>query len=87
MIEQVLSIISFRIPYYVGPLVKQSEKQKFGWMTRNSDERIKPWNFDKVVNRSKSAEKFIRKMTNKCTYLMDEDVLPKIVCYIKRWKY
>lgn len=77
MIEQVLSIISFRIPYYVGPLVKQSENQKFGWMTRNSDDRIKPWNFDKVVNRSKSAEKFIRKMTNKCTYLMNEDVLPK----------
>ncbi|WBF53233.1 type II CRISPR RNA-guided endonuclease Cas9 [Macrococcoides canis] len=77
MIEQVLSIIKFRIPYYVGPLVKESKKQKFGWMTRNSDDRIKPWNFDKVVNRSKSAEKFIRKMTNKCTYLMNEDVLPK----------
>ncbi|PKE19367.1 type II CRISPR RNA-guided endonuclease Cas9 [Macrococcoides caseolyticum] len=77
MIEQVLSIIKFRIPYYVGPLVKQSENQKFGWMTRNSDVRIKPWNFDSVVNRSKSAEKFIRKMTNKCTYLMNEDVLPK----------
>lgn len=77
MIEQVLSIIRFRIPYYVGPLVKHSENQKFGWMTRNSDERIKPWNFDSLVNRSKSAEKFIRKMTNKCTYLMNEDVLPK----------
>ncbi|MFC6118318.1 type II CRISPR RNA-guided endonuclease Cas9 [Macrococcoides bohemicum] len=77
MIEQVLSIIRFRITYYVGPLVKHSENQKFGWMTRNSDERIKPWNFDSIVNRSKSAEEFIRKMTNKCTYLMNEDVLPK----------
>ncbi|QIH76705.1 type II CRISPR RNA-guided endonuclease Cas9 [Macrococcoides canis] len=77
MIEQVLSIIKFRIPYYVGPLVKESKNQKFGWMVRNSDERIKPWNFDNVINRSESAQKFIRKMTNKCTYLMSEEVLPK----------
>ncbi|TDM12137.1 type II CRISPR RNA-guided endonuclease Cas9 [Macrococcus lamae] len=77
MIGKVLSLIRFRIPYYVGPLVKQSDNQKFGWMVRESNERITPWNFDKIINRSVSAEKFIRKMTNKCTYLINEDVLPK----------
>ncbi|WP_341777462.1 type II CRISPR RNA-guided endonuclease Cas9 [Macrococcus bovicus] len=77
MIDQVLSIIQFRIPYYVGPLVKGSDNQKYGWMSRESNERITPWNFNEVVNRSSSAEKFIRRMTNKCTYLMNEDVLPK----------
>ncbi|TDL98237.1 type II CRISPR RNA-guided endonuclease Cas9 [Macrococcus brunensis] len=77
MIDKVLSLIKFRIPYYVGPLVKQPDNQKFGWMVRKNNERITPWNFDKVVNRSASAEKFIRKMTNKCTYLINEDVLPK----------
>ncbi len=35
-----------------------------------------PWNFEEKVNVEKSAEKFIEKMTSKCTYLKNEDVLP-----------
>lgn len=77
MIEKVLSLIQFRIPYYVGPLVNDQIIAKFGWMSRKSNKPIKPWNFDEVVDRSKSATQFIRRMTNKCTYLMHEDVLPK----------
>ncbi|MEJ7541273.1 type II CRISPR RNA-guided endonuclease Cas9 [Staphylococcus intermedius] len=77
MIGKVLSLIQFRIPYYVGPLVNDQTTAKFGWMERKSNEPIKPWNFDEVVDRSKSATQFIRRMTNKCTYLMNEDVLPK----------
>ncbi|QHW37594.1 type II CRISPR RNA-guided endonuclease Cas9 [Staphylococcus ursi] len=77
IIEKVLSLIQFRIPYYVGPLVNDQATAKFGWMERKSNEPIKPWNFDEVVDRSKSATQFIRRMTNKCTYLMNEDVLPK----------
>ena len=46
-------------------------------MIRKSDEQTLPWNFDKVIDKSKSAEKFIRRMTSKCTYLLEEDVLPK----------
>ena len=45
--------------------------------TRKSDGKITPWNFDNKVDKDASAEKFIRKMTNKCTYLIGEDVLPK----------
>lgn len=30
-----------------------------------------------VIDLEASAEKFIRRMTNKCTYLVGEDVLPK----------
>lgn len=77
MIEKVLSLIQFRIPYYVGPLVNDHTASKFGWVERKSNESIKPWNFDEVVDRSKSATQFIRRMTNKCSYLINEDVLPK----------
>ncbi len=46
-------------------------------MVRKKDGPIRPWNFDEIVDESQSAEKFIRRMTNKCTYLIGKDVLPK----------
>ncbi|MEG0994805.1 MAG: CRISPR-associated endonuclease Cas9 REC1/REC2 domain-containing protein, partial [Bacilli bacterium] len=42
-----------------------------------SNEKITPWNFDQQVNFIASAENFIRKMTNNCTYLLGEEVIPK----------
>lgn len=36
-----------------------------------------PWTFEKIVDTDKTAEKFIKRMTNKCTYLLNEDVIPK----------
>ena len=71
--EKIKSLVSFRIPYYVGPLNKHSE---FSWVVRK-DEKIYPWNFEDVVDIEASAEKFIERMKNKCTYLPDEEVLPK----------
>lgn len=71
--DKVLSIMKFRIPYYVGPLNTASP---FSWVVR-SNEKIYPWNFTDVVNLDDSEEKFILRMTNKCTYLFGKDVLPK----------
>lgn len=70
--EQILSIFRFRVPYYIGPLNKNSPHS---WLER-TEEVIRPWNFDKVVDIYASAEKFITKMTATCTYL-SEPVLPK----------
>ena len=39
--------------------------------------KIYPWNIEKIVDYNKSNEAFIQRMTNKCTYLVGEDVLPK----------
>src|SRR5699024_7206073 len=36
-----------------------------------------PWNFDNVINKEKSSNKFIRRMTVTDTYLIGEPVLPK----------
>lgn len=77
MIDKVINLISFRIPYYVGPLTNKNGQSDFAWMVRKSDGQTLPWNFDKVIDKSASAEKFIRRMTSKCTYLLEEDVLPK----------
>ena len=38
---------------------------------------ITPWNWDSVIDKSRSAENFIKRMTGICTYLQGEDVLPK----------
>lgn len=71
--DKIIDIFKFRIPYYVGPLNKHSGK---AWLER-TNEKIYPWNFDRVVDTEKSAEKFIENLTSKCTYLYTEDVLPK----------
>lgn len=74
--QHILELMKFRIPYYVGPLAKEGES-RFAWVVRNSKERILPWTFDDVVDVDATAEKFIKRMTNKCTYLINEDVIPK----------
>ena len=75
IVSEIEQIFTFRIPYYVGPLNPTSDK--FAWLVRRSHEPIRPWNFEKVVDVEQSSEKFIRRMTNKCTYMLGEDVLPK----------
>lgn len=73
VVDKIKSILTFRIPYYVGPLNQHS---KFSWIVKRSNEKITPWNFEKVVDKSASAQRFIERMTSKCTYLKNEDVLP-----------
>ena len=77
--EKILQLFEFRIPYYVGPLGRNEEgtEGKFTWAVRKNNEKIYPWNFKDVIDIEESAEKFIRRMTNKCTYMLGEDVLPK----------
>lgn len=79
--DKIMSLLTFRIPYYVGPLNTAHQKENgtegFAWAVRKEKGRILPWNFEEKIDTEKSAEKFIRRMTNKCTYLLGEDVLPK----------
>lgn len=76
--DKICQIFTFRIPYYVGPLNGICKgKQTTNWLQRKKNEKIFPWNFEEIVDQEASAEQFIRRMTNKCTYLQREDVLPK----------
>ncbi len=75
--EKVLSVFEFRVPYYVGPLKEKSNPKWNHWMVRRAEGRIYPWNFESKVDLDKSEEAFISRMTNCCTYLPGEDVLPK----------
>ena len=80
------SLVTFRIPYYVGPLTSKNAaqdkhgKHRFQWSERKpgmEDAVITPWNWDTVIDKNKSAENFIMRMTGDCTYLAGEKVLPK----------
>lgn len=73
--DKTVKLFNFRIPYYIGPLSK--ENGKWSWIIRENKQSIRPWNFEEVVNEDATAEEFIKRMTNKCTYLINEDVMPK----------
>ena len=72
--EKINSVFRFRIPYFVGPLNSNSPK---AWIERKAEGKIYPWNFNNIVDLDKSEEGFIRNLTNTCTYLPGEKVLPK----------
>lgn len=73
--EKLLSIMEFRVPYYVGPL--RTDNGQHGWMKRKAEGKIYPWNFEEKVDLDASEQEFINRMTNTCTYLPGETVVPK----------
>lgn len=79
--DKILSIFTFRVPYYLGPLNLGSEH---AWFVRKASGKIYPWNFDSIVDHDRSEQAFIDRMTNTCTYLPGEPVLPRFsLCYCR----
>lgn len=80
--DKLISIFEFRIPYYVGPLSdRHKDRGANVWIVRKEEGRIYPWNFDDKVDREKSNEAFIDRMTNKCTYLTVRMYCLRILCF------
>lgn len=75
--EKILQILTFRVPYFVGPIGTNSEGQNHTWAEKECDITYRPWTLSKIINFDKAEDTFINKMSNKCTYLKDKDVLPK----------
>ena len=72
---KIVKLLEFRIPYYVGPLVSE-KRSKNSWLERKiNNVKITPYNFDDVVDKEKTAEKFIKRMISHCTYLLNEYAL------------
>ena len=80
--DKIISILEFRIPYYYGPL---DGNKQFGWLIKKKgkeNERILPWNHQEIVDVQETAAQFIKKLTNYCTYLPIEKVMPQksLIC-------
>lgn len=77
--EKIVKLLTFRVPYYVGPLnpAHKGKKEGFAWVVRKEAGKVYPWNFEEKVDISATAAAFIENLTNKCTYLIGEDVLPR----------
>lgn len=73
--EKIMQLFEFQIPYYVGPLFNNEKGN--AWVERKESGKVFPWNFEKKIDVKISAEKFIDKMVNHCTYISGERVLPK----------
>ena len=80
--EKINLLFKFRIPYFVGPLnaTHKGEPKSNTWIIKRDgfeNTKVLPWNFEQVVDSKACEEEFIRRMTNQCTYLPDQKVLPK----------
>lgn len=76
--EKIVQTFTFRIPYFVGPLKEEKDSaSKNAWLVRKAKGRLLPWTFEKIVDFEKCEEAFINRMTNNCTYLPWEEVLPE----------
>lgn len=72
--DKILDLFLFRIPYFFGPL---DDRSKNSFIVRKANITITPWNIDSLVDKDKSRAKFMDSLTNRCTYLRAENVLPK----------
>lgn len=84
--DKICSLVTFRIPYYVGPLTSfnaakdKHGNNRFAWSARKEGMEyapVKPWNWEEVIDKNKSAENFMKRLIGTCTYLQGEPVLPK----------
>lgn len=77
--QKIEKLVEFRVPYFVGPLnpTHKAGKDGYSWVVRKQSGRVTPWNYTDKVDEAASAEAFINNLTNKCTYLIGQDVLPK----------
>lgn len=84
--KELESLVAFRIPYYVGPLTQKNARKdnkgnnRFSWSCRiegKEHEAIKPWNWEEIIDKDRSATEFILRMTGTCSYLQGELVLPR----------
>lgn len=74
--KKVIETFEFRVPYYVGPV---SDKATHHWAVRfagQEEEKVYPWNFEKVIDTEASAAAFMDNLIGRCTYT-GEKVLPK----------
>ncbi|MCM1306199.1 MAG: type II CRISPR RNA-guided endonuclease Cas9 [Bacteroides sp.] len=81
VVNKIISIFDYKLPYYVGPIGKNSQ---YGWAVRNKgmeDEKIYPWNWSSIIDERESSRKFIERMKSLCTYTGDNVIARDSLLY------
>ena len=73
--SKIMAIFKYRIPFYFGPLF--GPRSNIVRKDLNSTTRISPFNIDDIVDKAKTREKFRNSLTNFCSFLHSETVMPK----------
>lgn len=84
--DKIIKIFKFRVPYYYGPL--NNESNAHSWVVKKEGQertKITPWNIDEIIDTPKTRDRFFEKLTNSCTYLVGETVLPKTSLYYEKY--
>ena len=81
-VNKIEGLLTFRVPYFVGPLVQRDDMQPSDngenhWMKRKQSGVITPWNFDEMVDKDESGRRFIERLVDTDSYLLGEPTLPK----------
>lgn len=81
-VNKIEGLLTFRVPYFVGPLVQKDDMQPSDngenhWMKRRQAGAITPWNFDEMVDKDESGKRFIERLVDTDSYLLGETTLPK----------
>ena len=80
--ERIIQLFTFQIPYYVGPLGRNS---KTGWIVRKKEGMVLPWNINEKIDMSATSEAFIGNLIRTCTYIQGEKVMPKASLAYERY--
>lgn len=70
--ERILSLFTFKIPYFIGP---KSTYNSRGWVVWKEPGKVYPWDLKDKVDMGECAKQFIEKVIGKCNYLTGEKVL------------
>ena len=84
--DKIIKIFKFRVPYYYGPL--NNESNAHSWVVKKEGQertKITPWNINEIIDTPKTRDNFFKKLTNSCTYLVGETVLPKTSLYYEKY--
>lgn len=84
--DKIIKIFKFRVPYYYGPLNNESDAHS--WVVKKEGQekaKITPWNINEIIDTPKTRDNFFKKLTNSCTYLVGETVLPKTSLYYEKY--
>lgn len=80
-VNKLKSILAWRIPYFVGPLNPfHPQHGENVWAAMDDSQKWKaiyPWSMEEQIDYEESAERFIKRMTNRCTYVEGADCLPR----------